>query len=192
VKSNNYKSNFWEYLLLSNKEYLPGFKRWVFYPGMLFNSHVEWWGDKKRRSTAHQGLDLCFFADTAGHINNVARSLKIPAAFSGEMVQIEPDFLGKSLYLRHDIFSGGPRQLYTIFGHTNPFPAVRVGQKVAAGEPLAQLAGVSQGANILPHLHLTLVWIPVAFNPKHLNWRHLADDRTITFVDPCSILSTPG
>ena len=158
---------------------------------MLFNSHEEWWGDKKRRTAAHQGIDLCFFEDTAGHIYHIDISLKIPAPFNGEIVKIEKDFLGKSIYLRHDIFADGTRQLYTILGHTHPFPGVSVGAKVAAGEVMAQLAGVPQKTNVLPHLHLTLAWIPVAFNPEQLNWRHLAEDRMITFIDPFSVLSTP-
>jgi murein DD-endopeptidase MepM/ murein hydrolase activator NlpD len=192
MNTKSYNSIFWQYLLISNSEYLRDFKRWVFSPGMLFNSREKWWGDEKSRPAAHPGIDLCLFEDTASQINNVDLNLKIPAAFSGKIVKIEEDFLGRSIYIGHDIYSEDHRQLYSVFGHTNPFPAISVGKKVAEGEPIAWIAGVPQETNILPHLHITFSWIPVLFNPEHLNWRNLANDPLITLIDPFSVLSTPG
>lgn len=189
---NNCRIFFWEYLLASNKEYLHGFKRWIFQPGMLFNSWEQWWGDKKTRPDAHQGLDICLFEDTDGNIKNVDIHLRIPAAFGGEIVKIEPDFLGQSIYIGHHIFTEDEKQFYTVYGHTAPLPEVIVGKKLAAGELLGEIADVPAGTSILPHLHLTLAWIPVAFNPERLNWQNLADDQRITLLDPLSVLAIPG
>ncbi|MDD2903758.1 MAG: peptidoglycan DD-metalloendopeptidase family protein [Syntrophales bacterium] len=192
MNATGFNSNFWQHLLINNRENLPGFKRWVFSSGMLFNSLEKWWGDEKSRPGAHQGIDLCFFEDNASHVNNVDITLKIPAAFSGKIVKIGKDFLGRSIYISHHIYSDDHRQLYSVFGHTNPFPAVSVGKKVAEGEPIAWIARVPQEANILPHLHITFAWIPVSFNPEHLNWRNLANDPLVTLIDPFSVLSIPG
>ncbi|MFZ5452961.1 MAG: hypothetical protein ACOZF2_13975 [Thermodesulfobacteriota bacterium] len=158
---------------------------------MLLNALEEWWGDKKIRTAPHQGLDLCLFEDTAGQINNVKVNLTVPAPFVGEIVKIEKDFLGQSIFIRHDIFSEDSRQLFTALGHTHPFPATIEGKKVAAGEPLALIAAVPPAKNVLPHLHLTFAWIPVSFNPERLTWRNLAQDPQITLLDPFLVLADP-
>jgi hypothetical protein len=192
METTDQKSRFFDFLLESNKPYLENLGKWVFHPGMLFNSWEKWWGDQKARSAAHQGIDLCFFEDVAGQIHNVNINLKIPCPFKGEIVKIEKDFLGESIYLRHHILSGGRKQLYTAFGHTTPVPTCRVGEKVAAGEVLAQIAPVPQKARILPHLHITFAWIPVSFNLEGLNWENLAAHRKITLIDPLAVLANPG
>ncbi len=33
---------------------------WLFYPGMLPDSRLKWWGDFRNRPTEHEGIDICF------------------------------------------------------------------------------------------------------------------------------------
>jgi murein DD-endopeptidase MepM/ murein hydrolase activator NlpD len=190
---NNPKSNFFDYLLASNRPYLAGFKKWHSQPGMLFNSLETWWGEEKPRATPHEGIDLCWFEDSAGRIQQLDQNIKIPATFAGKIVKIGRDFLGKSIYLLHEILAADGRQLYTAYGHTEPLAAIHVGQVVAAGEIIAALAaGPGQSPKIPSHLHLTLAWIPVSLPADRLNWQNLGADRNITLIDPQSILTAPA
>ncbi len=160
---------------------------------MLFKSLETWWGEGKPRATPHEGLDLCWFEDLTGQIKQLDKNIKIPATFAGKIVKIGQDFLGKSIYLSHEIFAADGRQLYTAYGHTEPLAAIHVGQEVAAGEIIAALAaGPGKGPRIPSHLHLTLAWIPVSLPTDQLNWQNLGADRTIRLIDPQSILPAPA
>ncbi len=186
-------SKFFDYLLASNRAELAGFKSWLFQPGMLFNSLETWWGEKKPRAAPHEGLDLCCFADAAGQIKQLDENIKIPATFAGKIVKLDRDFLGESIYLSHEIFSADGRQLYTAYGHTRPLAALQVGQEVAAGEIIAHIsAGSGKKTKITPHLHLTFAWIPVPIALDRLNWPNLSTDRSITLLDPRSLLAAPA
>jgi len=190
---NNPKSNFFNYLLASNRPYMAGFKNWLSQPGMLFNSQETWWGEKKQRAAPHEGLDLCWFEDATGQIKHLDENIKIPATFAGKIVKISPDFLGKSIYLSHEIFAADGRQLYTAYGHTEPLASMHAGKVVAAGEIIAAIAaGSGKNPKITVHLHLTLAWIPVSRPRDRLNWQNLGADRTITLIDPRSILAAPA
>ena len=186
-------SSFFDYLLASNRPYMAGFKKWLLQPGMLFNSQETWWGEKKPRATPHEGLDLCCFEDLTGQIKKLDKNIQIPATFAGKIVKIGHDFLGKSIYLSHEIFAADGRQLYTAYGHTEPLAAMQAGKVVEAGEIIAAVAaGPGKSTKIPSHLHLTLAWIPVSLPPDRLNWQNLGADRTIRLIDPRSILTAPA
>jgi hypothetical protein len=177
-------------LLKNNQPALAEFNQWLFQPGMRFNSLEQWWGAKKKRARAHEGLDLSGFIDARGQIRRLDQHIRIPATFAGAIVKIDRDFLGKSIYLGHEIFAADGRQLYTAYGHTDPLDWVKVGAAVREGDLLATIAAIpDQRLKILPHLHLTFAFIPVPFPLDQLNWDNLGRDRTITLVDPLPILS---
>ena len=185
-------SKFFDYLRASNGPALAGFTEWLFQPGMLFNSRETWWGERQPRSTPHEGLDLCWFAEAAGRISRVDQHLRIPATFAGEIIKIDRDFLGKSIYLGHEICAADGRQLYTAYGHTRPVASLQVGNRVAAGEIIATIAAASgRKTRVLPHLHLTLAWMPVPIAPDRLDWQNLGRYPDITLIDPLSVCPTP-
>jgi murein DD-endopeptidase MepM/ murein hydrolase activator NlpD len=182
------KSRFLEYLLANNQPYLAGFRKWVFLPGMLFNATEQWWGDKKPRSVPHEGLDLCCFEDADGEVRRFAGSLKIPAAFAGKTQKIDNDFLGKSIFISHEIFDGKNGQLYTIYGHTEPVAGGAL-RSVAAGEIIGVIADrPGRNPTLLPHLHITVAWVPVRYPLEQLTWQHIGTDERITLLDPLLIL----
>ena len=191
--ANNIKSRFLSYLINNNRPYMDGFKRWLFQPGMLFNSLEQWWGTQGPRAVAHEGLDLYSFAAAQGIIKIVDRDIKIPAAFAGKIIKIDQDFLGKSIYLSHEIFSASGRQLYSIYGHTAPLETLHPGKIVAEGEIIATVSGAPpQKSTISPHLHLSFAWIPATRPPEQLNWENLNHDPAITLIDPLSCLVEPS
>ena len=183
------KSRFLEYLLANNQPYMAGFKKWVFLPGMLFKAGDQWWGDKKPRATPHEGIDLCCFEDATGEITEINGSIKIPAAFAGKIGKIEKDFLGESIFIGHEIFDGNNGQLYTIYGHTKPAAALAAPGQVAEGEIIGVVAEAPGRKNtILPHLHLTVAWIPAHFPLEELTWQNMGIDGRIRLLDPLLIL----
>jgi murein DD-endopeptidase MepM/ murein hydrolase activator NlpD len=183
------KSTFLRYLLVNNRPYLDNFKQWFFHPGMLFNSWEKWWGDQGRRSAPHEGLDLCSFEDLNGRVRNLDRHTMIPAAFAGKIVKIDQDFLGKSIYISHEIFDNRGRQLYSAYGHTAPQDALNIGSQVAEGEIIGAISqGSGKKTTIVPHLHITFAWIPMKIATHDLNWDNLGKNIDITLIDPISVL----
>ena len=182
------QSKFFDYLRAANKPALAGLTAWFFQPGMEFNSLETWWGERQPRSAPHEGLDLCWYEEATGRVNRVDQHLRIPATFAGEIIKIYPDFLGTSIFLGHEIFAPDSRQLYTAYGHTRPLASLHVGNKVAAGEIIATLASPSgSNSRVLPHLHLTLAWMPRLIAPERLVWQNLGLDPDITLLDPLTI-----
>ena len=116
-----------EFLLEHNRPRMAGFKQWVFQPGMRFQALQKWWGDRGRRAAAHEGLDLYSFEDGARHDENRGSVHPNPPAFAGHVVKIEPDFLGKSIFMSHAGVTAGGRRLVSAFGHTVPRNSLRTG-----------------------------------------------------------------
>jgi murein DD-endopeptidase MepM/ murein hydrolase activator NlpD len=189
AQANEIASRFFDYLLASNSDEMAGFKKWRFQPGMLFKARETWWGKQRPRPTPHEGLDLCCFEDVNGEIKQVNEHTRVPATLAGTVIKIDHDFLGKSIYLSHEIYSADQRQLYTAYGHTEPCAALEVGKQVAEGEIIAVIAAdPGKPSKVLPHLHLTLAWMPVPIHPDRLDWQNLGTDPAITLIDPLSLL----
>jgi murein DD-endopeptidase MepM/ murein hydrolase activator NlpD len=187
------QSKFMEFMVEHNQPQMAGFKNWVFHPGMLFQALQKWWGDQGRRAAPHEGLDLCTFEDVDGRVKTVDQYIQIPAPFAGQIVKIDRDFLGKSIYLSHAIFAAGGRQLLSAFGHTVPRDFLQTGQQVAEGEVIATISGFpGKKTNLRPHVHLTFAWVPVDCSAGQLTWKNLGNDPGITLIDPLTVLSLPA
>lgn len=52
---------------------------WLFYPGMLPDSRLKWWGDFRNRPTEHEGIDICFYRNRAGRTRSLPAGAKVPA-----------------------------------------------------------------------------------------------------------------
>jgi hypothetical protein len=189
TNSPNLKSFFCTYLVALNRPHLDNLQKWIFLPGMLFNSLEKWWGDHGTRPTPHEGLDLCRFEDAGGNTQVLDRYTKIPAAFAGEIVKIDRDFLGQSIFIRHAIFDTRGRQLYSAYGHTKPEDTLTVGSPVAAGEAIATISDFSaKKFAVLPHVHLTFAWMPKVIDINGLNWDNIGKHPDLTLIDPLALL----
>ncbi|MDO9531711.1 MAG: peptidoglycan DD-metalloendopeptidase family protein [Deltaproteobacteria bacterium] len=183
-------SRFMEFMLEHNRPRMDGFKGWVFHPGMLFQALGKWWGDQGLRAVPHEGLDLYSFEVGGGGLESVDQQTQIPAAFAGQVVKIDRDFLGKSIYINHAIYSDDGRQLLSAVGHTVPRDGLKIGQPVAAGEIIAVVAGFpGKKTNLPPHLHLTFAWVPANFRLEQLTWNNLGHDAGISLIDPLTVIS---
>jgi len=183
-------SQFMKFMLAHNRPRMDGFKGWVFHPGMLFQALEQWWGDQGPRAVPHEGLDLYSFETDGGGVKTLDQQTQIPAPFAGQVVKIDRDFLGQSIYISHAIFSAGGRQLLSAVGHTVPREGLKTSHQVAAGEIIAAVAGVpGQKSNLPPHLHLTFAWAPKDFRLDQLTWKNLRTDPGIRLIDPLTVIS---
>jgi len=182
-------SQFMEFMLEHNRPQMDGFQRWVLHPGMLFQALEKWWGDQGLRAVPHEGLDLYSFETDGGRVKTVDHETRIPAAFAGQVVKIDRDFLGKSIYISHAIYTDDGRQLLSVVGHTIPREGLKPAQQVAAGEIIAAVSDISgQKSNLPPHLHLTFAWVPKDVRVDQLTWKNLGHDPRIRLIDPLPVI----
>ena len=186
------KSRFSDCLVERNGLRESGFEAWAFFPGMLFGAQGKWWGDLGPRARPHEGIDLCLYVDSTGRPFRVSESFRIPAMFSGEIVGIEEDFLGKSVFLGHEINDGQGRKLYTVYGHTKPAKGVRTGTRFRQGETIATLEnGKNRNRRVFAHLHLSVAWVSTSHPPDRINWETLADPEKAILLDPLKAIDCP-
>lgn len=179
------KSRFNEFLIRHNGLDEFGFEEWIFCPGMLFHGQDTWWEDGGIRQSPHEGLDYCFYRDTGGQNHRLNEKTKIPVMYDGNIVNICDDFLGKSVFVNHDISDDRGNRLHTIYGHTSPYDNVDAGSVFQEGEAFATIADAGKkSTKVLAHLHISVAWVPEAFPRKELNWKTISDLQAITLCDP--------
>ena len=182
---------FCSHLLRCNRLERKGFRAWIFSPGMLFNSLEAWWKDACRRPKPHEGIDICIYRTAGGADVALPPATVIPPLYDGEIALISGDFLGQTVYVRHQLYDRRGRQLYSIYGHTQPHEGTGAGTRVREGTSFASLADASVKNPCMPaHLHLSVAWIPRALTKGMLSWETLGSSR-IVLLDPLRLLSCP-
>jgi hypothetical protein len=182
-------SQYGSLLVKSNGLDKNGFFQWVFFPGMLFHSDDKWWGDWGTRKRPHEGLDICFYQGRDGKIFNLASTAKIPVIYEGTVVCLLDDYIGKSLFILHDIYDGNQNQLCSVYGHTDPCDSIRVSSVVGEGDIIATISDVQRkGVGMSSHLHLSLAWIPKSYEHQHLNWDKLSGQAELILFDPLDFI----
>ena len=162
-----------------------GFERWIFYPGMLFKAEDLWWAEGRRRRSPHEGLDICLYVDSEGQHCSLDESTKVPLTYEGQIVKIDADFLGKSIYVSHGIYDRDGNQLHTIYGHTIPCDDARRGAAFVEGDVIATIAGAgNRKASIPLHLHISIAWIPKSIPYESLNWETISAPGNAILLDP--------
>jgi murein DD-endopeptidase MepM/ murein hydrolase activator NlpD len=183
------QADFSERLIRCNGLERVGFERWIFYPGMLFKAEDLWWAEGRRRRSPHEGLDICIYADSEGQHRSLDKSTKVPLTYEGEIVKIDDDFLGKSIYVSHSIYDTAGNQLHTIYGHTSLCDEVRRGEAFTKGDVIATIAGGgNRKASIPPHLHISIAWIPKSIRYERLNWETISAAGNAILLDPLQIM----
>jgi hypothetical protein len=166
------------------------FRDWVLYGGMLFRSSDKWWGDMGRRSTPHEGLDLCLYRNHEERIYNITKGMNIPVLYEGIVAGIINDFIGESIIVRHYTPDSSNKEFCTIYGHTAPKDYICTGRIVRAGEIIATVAGSSGPKPVIsPHLHISIGYPPsgeISYNT--LNWDDIGDTNKITLIDPLQVI----
>ncbi|MDY6893596.1 MAG: GNAT family N-acetyltransferase [Chloroflexota bacterium] len=183
-------SGFSERLVTCNGLDRSKFARWAFHPGMLFGATMRWWGDEKSRERPHEGLDICMYGDEYGQVHNLDERTQIPVMYDGEIVKIDDDLLGKSVFVRHGIHHGDGKQLYSVYAHTTPHNEAHEGKFLSEGDVVATIADTrNKKVTIAPHLHLSIAWIPTSLPHERLTWETMNDPDTVVLLDPLKIIS---
>ncbi|MHB8882927.1 MAG: M23 family metallopeptidase [Thermodesulfovibrionales bacterium] len=179
------ESRFLSDLIRENRLDQHGFQEWVFEPGMLFGARDKWWGDKAQRNLPHEGLDVCLYRDAAGDVIALPRGSLVPVLYDGEVVSIIADFLGRTIFVRHQQYGNADEDLYTIYGHVNPSSVLCRGMLLTAGTVIAEISSKSsESPGLLPHLHISVALISTAVNPDLLGWGIMRDSSLVRLLDP--------
>lgn len=183
------KSRFTEFLVRENDLNDSGFQEWVFYPGMLFNTMDQWWGNQGKRKRPHEGLDLSLYRDRENRILRLGEKTKIPVLYDGIVVRVVDDFIGKSVMVEHRPLDSDYPRLCTIYGHTNLPRHLHVGRIVKAGDIIATLARPDKSQrNISPHLHISVGWISQNISYENLDWETMPSLKALKWVDPLKVI----
>jgi len=181
------KSGFTGNFIKLNNTDRGGFKEWLICNGMLFNSGNSWWGAGAKRKKPHEGLDLCFYRDSENRVRRLNEAAKIPVMYDGTVIGIFDDFLGKSLFLQHDITDSAGSRLCTVFGHIIPDSGIYPGKIVKQGEIAARTACPEKSA-AGPHLHITAGRPRKEISEELLNWKTIGDPDAMTLIDPLALI----
>jgi murein DD-endopeptidase MepM/ murein hydrolase activator NlpD len=181
-------SRFSQYLVACNGLERLRFKEWVFHPGMLFGS-AEGWAGLARRDRLHEGVDFLLYRQRDGETFALTAKTRIPAMYDGEVVRIHNDFMGQSIWVRHNMSDGG-RRLCTAYGHTLPAPSLGAGDRVSEGQVIATVGdGNRKGLKVPPHLHLSVAWVSEDLPRERLGWEAANDPRYVALLDPLKLIA---
>ena len=184
-------SSFHRIALSANGLSNAAFKEWVFDPRMLFNATEKWWGNKGRRPTPHEGLDFYAYITEKSDIQHIQPGFRYAAIFPGKVISVSKDFLGQSLFLRHDDHRKGKLILFTAYGHGIPLARIQPGAEVQGDEIIAAVANPPAVLGVAPpHLHISAGWIPDALS-HDITWDAVAHSRDIVLINPLDILNVP-
>lgn len=183
---------FQEYFLKNNPSVSGEFAEWLFSPSMLFQADAKWWGNRGKRDTAHEGLDIFLYRTRQGDIHSLNENSKVPVIFKGRIIRIAEDFLGKSVFVRHGQLTNNGKRLFTIYGHLNPTENIQAGVLLDDGENIGNIAGSGKrGRAVHPHLHISAAWIPDYLQPGDLAWNKTGGIAAVEFLDPLGIIRFP-
>jgi murein DD-endopeptidase MepM/ murein hydrolase activator NlpD len=177
------KSKFAEYFAKANNLSELDFAGWLLSPGMLFKATDRWWGTRKKRKTPHEGIDLGFYRNCKGKVIGFSGRTKIPALYDGIVVGVFDDFLGQSVFIRHEISNSGRGELFTVFGHTKPEARIVSGKILKEGEVVATIASAER-SKASPHLHLTMGLAQKEITRDLLDWNVICHSKAVDLIDP--------
>ncbi|MBU1714093.1 MAG: M23 family metallopeptidase [Proteobacteria bacterium] len=159
---------------------------------MLFNSNISWWDENSRRPAPHEGIDLRAYRNISGETISLGPDTKIPVFFTGKVVKITDDFLGRTIFVKHaDVYKRKDLALYTIYGHTRPLSVIEEGVSLAEGEVIAHIAATrGSKQKVSPHLHVTAALMPDNIPSHSLNWSTVNHhNQTISLLDPLTLIN---
>ena len=164
---------------------MPKDEQWLFYPGMLFLSQEKWWPDKGIRPTEHEGIDITFYKDKNGIIQNFDRSVDIPLIEKGTVINICQDFLGHSLILEHAVETSNSNRIVSVYAHLNLDRKIKTGQDLVKNKVIGKIADTSVKMPLMqPHLHLSFIEIPAGIALDELDWTLFCDQSRVNLINP--------
>lgn len=134
---------------------------------MFFDDHIEWWGDRNRRRTLHEGIDFAEGRLPGGSLESLAEGVPVRALTDGEVVAFLDDFLNKTVVVRHPgIRNENGDIFHTLLSHIHP--EIESAGPVAQGQIVGRVAK-SRQVGAPAHLHLTGAWIPESIPAEEIS-----------------------
>ncbi|MBN1972622.1 MAG: hypothetical protein JW787_03215 [Sedimentisphaerales bacterium] len=180
------KSKFTEHFLNVNQTIKDNFDRWVIRTGMLYDSRYCWWGRKAGRKHPHEGLDLGYYRNAKNQIIELNKTINVPTIYAGTVVGIFDDFLGQSIFFKHEIFDLENGQLCTVLGHLSPAANIRPGKTAGDGEIAGQVASAEK-SSASPHIHITIGWVKGAITTDLLDWSNIGSQKVMKLINPLDV-----
>ncbi len=158
--------------------------QWLFYSGMLFLSRDKWWGDFKKRSSAHEGIDICYYRLNSGEIFSFDESIKVPAINDGLVLNICDDFLGRTIVIQDRINRSLKSRVLFIYAHVAPVKKLKPGMNIKKNEIIARVCNTCKNPQLTPHLHFSCCEIPENITPEKMNWNLFSKHPDINLINP--------
>ncbi len=156
----------------------------------MFGSVKKWWGKKGLRGSSHEGLDLCFFANTHNENFRLDETTEIPMLYDGRVEYITEDFLGKTVITRHCFDDPEQPEILSLYGHLNPHKNLKIGDELEEGQAFAKIGGFGNKKKILlPHVHISLAKPDLLPPANQLEWEFLNTVDRDVFIDPLLAIS---
>jgi len=173
--------------IVSCNDNLHNTQKFILYPGMEFDSLEKWWPDSGMRPTRHEGIDICYYRESSGSVNQVTPRTAVPAMADGQITGICEDFLGFSVFVAH------PHESYScfmsIYAHIIPFPTLETGMNVNMGQVLGRVADTSGRKNrMVCHLHFSLLGFTYSPPPEVLDWHLIGGSGRKQLIDPLTMI----
>ncbi|HEY6000861.1 MAG TPA: hypothetical protein VI078_16360 [bacterium] len=165
------------------------FAAWEVLPGMGFGERQAWWREGAPRTSPHEGLDLRGFRTRGGASAALGPGARIPVLWSGAVVSIVPDFLGRSVFVAHGQVDGAGRRLHSVYGHVEPRPGLAPGSALLDGDEVGAVADPAARRSSVPaHLHLSVAFLVEEGAPGPLDWAALRDPARALLFDPLPLV----
>jgi hypothetical protein len=179
-------TRFSQYLaVLASTNKLTSGIQWLFYPGMLSESTLKWWGDFGTRAAAHEGIDITFYRTLDHQMHHLAAGACVPAWSAGTVINVCEDFLGQSLVVAVAGDPSAPTRMLEVFSHLTPSRGIAPGTPVGPGQVIARLADTrARGSALLPHLHLSCIEVDARIPAHVLNWSFFPVRENLTMINP--------
>lgn len=160
-----------------------GFAEWTLPPGTEFMANKKWWGEGGKRPVPHQGLDLVAWRNRQGKVFAIKPGAVVPAVCGEIIVNILPDFIGKSIF---SLTSGKESELRLhLYGHLVAAEGLSPGQRLEKGAIIGRVAAPAKRKTVRPHLHISIARVceKLDFTGTKITWGNLAT-LPIELIDP--------
>ncbi|MBF0473646.1 MAG: hypothetical protein HQK93_07930 [Nitrospirae bacterium] len=127
------------------------------------------------------------YKDRNCKVCNVDEKFEITICCKGKVYRIIDDFLGKTIFIGHEIFDNS-MQLFTIYGHTKPIDGIINGRTLEGGEIVAKVSE-SKNIELKTHLHVTSAWMPKNIDVETLDWKTINNPQITKLRDPLKPLN---
>ena len=158
--------------------------QWLFYPGMLFLSRDKWWGDFHFRTTAHEGIDICFFRSAKDKIQCFDPEIQVPALEDGRIINICNDFLAQTLVVESQEIKAANTRVLIAYAHIRPAEPLKINDNIGKNQIIAKLCDTLKNPQLPPHLHLSCFEVPKNLESDDLHWSLFSQSIHVSPINP--------